>query len=149
MQPNFCAIKLFRQFFEITWNVFNYCNEELKLEWPKYWVLSAAGADDTNANSNNIIFTIKDVKLYVLVVTLSVKDNKKLSKLLSREFERSVYWNKFKTKNENKNAANEFIYFLESNFVGVDRLFVLVYSNQDSNSRSFKTQRYYLPEGLT
>ena len=149
MQPNFCAIKLFRQFFEITWNVFNYCNEELKLELPKYWVLSAAGADDTNANSNNIIFTIKDVKLYVLVVTLSVKDNKKLSKLLSREFERSVYWNKFKTKNENKNAANEFIYFLESNFVGVDRLFVLVYSNQDSNSRSFKTQRYYLPEGLT
>ena len=111
--------------------------------------MSAAGADNTNANSNNIIFTIKDVKLYVLVVTLSVKDNKKLSKLLSRKFERSVYWNKFKTKNENKNAANENIYFLESNFVGVDRLFVLVYSNQDSNSRSFKTQRYYLPEGLT
>ena len=111
--------------------------------------MSAAGADNTNANSNNIIFTIKDVKLYVLVVTLSVKDNKKLSKLLSRKFERSVYWNKFKTKNENKNAANEYIYFLESNFVGVDRLFVLVYSNQDSNSRSFKTQRYYLPEGLT
>ena len=105
--------------------------------------MSAAGADNTNANSTNIIFTIKDVKLYVLVVTLSVKDNKKLSKLLSRKFERSVYWNKFKTKNENKNAANEYIYFLESNFVGVDRFLVLVYSNQDSNSRSFKTQRYY------
>ena len=105
--------------------------------------MSAAGADNTNANSTNIIFIIKDVKLYVLVVTLSAKDNKKLSKLLRTEFERSVYWNKFKTKNENKNAANEYIYFLGSNFIGVDRLLVLVYSNQDSNSRSFKTQRYY------
>ena len=80
MRPNFCAIKLFRQFFEITWNVFNYCNEELKLEWPNYWVLSAAGADNTNANSNNIIFTIKDVKLYVLVIQKLVKLKIKLRK---------------------------------------------------------------------
>ena len=33
----------------------------------KYFVLSAAGADNTNANSNNIVFTIKDAKLYVPV----------------------------------------------------------------------------------
>ena len=105
--------------------------------------MSAAGADNTNANSSNIIFTIKDVKLYVLVVTLSAKAIKKLSKLISTKFERSVYWKKFKTKNGNKNAANEYIYFLESNFVGVDRFLVLVYSNQDSSARSFKTQRYY------
>ena len=46
--------------------------------------------DNANANSN-IIFTIKDTQLYVPVVTLSAKDNQKLSKLLSEEFERSVY----------------------------------------------------------
>ena len=34
--------------------------------------------------TNNIIFTIKDTKLYVPVVTLSVKRNQKLSKLLSK-----------------------------------------------------------------
>ena len=56
-------------------------------------VLSAAGADNENADSNNIIFTIKDTKLYVSVVTLSAKDNQKLSKLLSKGFERSVCWN--------------------------------------------------------
>ena len=56
-------------------------------------VLSAAGADNANADSNNIIFTIKDTKLYVSVVTLSAKDNQKLSKLLSKRFERSVCWN--------------------------------------------------------
>ena len=43
---------------------------------------------NANDNNNNIIFTIKDTKLYFLVVTLSAKDNKKLSKLLIKGFER-------------------------------------------------------------
>ena len=60
------------------------CKVELKLKWTKYCVLSAAGNDNTNPNPNNIIFTIKDIKLYVPVVTLSVRDNQKLSKLLSK-----------------------------------------------------------------
>ena len=60
-------------------------------------VLSAAGADNYNANSN-IIYIIKYAKLYVPVVTLSAKDNQKLSKSLSKEFERSVYWDEYKTK---------------------------------------------------
>ena len=42
-------------------------------------------------NVNNVIFTIKYTKLYVAVVTLSARDNQKLSKLLSKGFERSVY----------------------------------------------------------
>ena len=46
--------------------------------------------DDDNANGNNIIFTIQDTKLYVPVVTLSQRDNQKLSKFLSKEFERPV-----------------------------------------------------------
>ena len=71
-------------------------------------VLSAVGADNNNANSNNIIFTIKDKKLYVPVVTLSTKDNQKLSKLISIGFERSVYWNRWKTKSENKITTNEY-----------------------------------------
>ena len=83
----------------------------------------AAGADNTNANPDNVIFTIYDTKLYVPVVTLSARDNKTLSKLLSKGFERSVYWNEYKTKSENKYTKNEFRYFLESKFVGVNRLF--------------------------
>ena len=43
--------------------------------------------------------------------------------------------------------TNEYKYFLKSNFVGVNRLFVIVYSNQDANSKRFKTRRYYLPKG--
>ena len=45
-----------------------------------------------------IIFTIKDTKLYVPVVTLSAKDNQNLSKLLSKRSERSVSWNEYKRK---------------------------------------------------
>ena len=80
--------------------------------------MSANGNDNGNAN---IIFTIKDTKLYVPVVTLSARDNQKLSKHLSKGFERSVYWNEYKTKSENKNTTNEYRHFFESNFVGVDK----------------------------
>ena len=90
------------------------CKGESKLRWKKYCVLSVAGTDNVNDNdSDNIIFTIRDTKLYVPVVTLSVRDN-----------------NEYKAKGDNKNATNEFRYFVESNFLGVNRLFVLVYSNE-------------------
>ena len=38
-------------------------------------VLFAAGADNWSANSNNIIFTIKYIKLYVPADILTVKEN--------------------------------------------------------------------------
>ena len=63
---------------------------EVNLTWTKY-VLSAVGNDNTNGNSNKIIFTTKKTKLYVPVVTLSAKDKQNLAKLLSKGSERSVY----------------------------------------------------------
>ena len=89
--------------------------------------MSVPGNDNANGNNddNNIILTIKDTKLYVPVVTLSARDNQKLSKRLGKGFERSVYWNEYKTKRDNKNTRSKLRYFLESNFVGVNRLFAL------------------------
>ena len=70
------------------------CKVELNLKWTKYCILSVAGNDNVNDNDNeNIIFTINVIKLYVPVVTLSARDNKKLLKRLSKSFERSVYLN--------------------------------------------------------
>ena len=63
---------------------------ELKPKWTKYFVLSVAGNENGN-DGNNIIFPFKDTKLYVPLVLLPAKDNQKLSKLLNKEFERSVY----------------------------------------------------------
>ena len=107
--------------------------------------MSVAGNDNGNGD---IIFTIKDTKLCVPVVTLSTRNSQKLTKLLSTGFKRSVYWNEYKKKNENKNTTNEYRYFLESNFIGVNRLFVLVYSNEDADSRRFKAKRCFLPKGI-
>ena len=53
-------------------------------------LISAAGANNVNSNvnvyGNNVVFTIKGTKSYVSVVTLSVRDNQKLLKLLSKGF---------------------------------------------------------------
>ena len=90
------------------------CKVELKLNWTKHCVLSAAGNenDNDNNNANNIIFTIQETKLYVLAVSLWARDNQQLSKFFNNGFERSVYWNEYKTKSENKNTMYEFRYFL-------------------------------------
>ena len=104
--------------------------------------------ENAEANSKNIIFTIKDTKVYVLLDTLSAKDNQKPSKLLSKGFERSAFWKKYKTKYENKSKTNEYKYFVESKFFEVNRLFALVYLNRDNYVKRFKAQRYYLPKGI-
>ena len=106
--------------------------------------MSEAGSDNENDNPN-VIYTIKDTKLHVPVVTLSAKDNQKLSKLLSQGFERSVYWNK--TKNEN-NTTKEYRYFLKLDFVGFNRLFVRILFNEDTVPKRFKTWKYYFPKGI-
>ena len=110
--------------------------------------MSADGAGNTDAYPKNIIFTIKDTKSWAPVATLLARDIQKLSKLLSKVFERSVYWNEYKTKRQNNNTTNEYRYFLQSNYVEVNTLFLLVYSNQDNNSKRFKTRRYYLPKSI-
>ena len=49
------------------------CKVELKLKWRKNYALSGAGTENEvngDKNANNIIFTIKDIKLYVSGVTL-------------------------------------------------------------------------------
>ena len=118
------------------------CKVELKLKWTKCCALFAAGNDnesddDNDINANNIIFTIKNTKVSVSVVILSARGNQRLSKLLNKVFERSVYWNEYKTKSDNKNTTTKYRYFLESNFVEVNRLFqILVYSNQDDYAKN-------------
>ena len=105
------------------------CKVELKLKWTKYSVLSVAGNEnDINhkGSGNNNIFTIKGTKLCVPVITLSARYNKNLSKLLSKGSKRSVYWNEHKAKSNHKNTTSKYRYYLESNFVGFNRLFVLV-----------------------
>ena len=93
-----------------------------------------------------ILFLLLETKIYIFL--LSTKDNKNLLKFLIKEFETSIYWNEYKTKSDNKNTTNKFRYFLESNFVRVKRLFVLIYSNEYDTSKRFKAKKYCLPKGI-
>ena len=45
--------------------------------------------------ANTAIFEITDAKLYIPIVTLSAEDNAKLTKLLSKGFKRTIYWNEY------------------------------------------------------
>ena len=119
----------------INWKV------ELKLRWARHCVLANAGVKNDDADSNNII-TVKYYyyqrhRIYVPVVTLSTKGNLKLSKLLSKGFKRSVYWNEYKTKREDKNMTNVYGYRFKSKFVWVNRLFVLINLNKDKDLKRF------------
>ena len=79
-----------------------------------------SGVENDGADCNNIVSVVFVIeKQNYMFVTLLTKYNQKLSKLLSKGFERSVYWNEYKTKSQNKNATKEYRYFIESKFVGL------------------------------
>ena len=55
---------------------------ESERKWTSYYVSASNAADNDNANSNNIKLTIKDTKLFLHIVPLSVNDNEKLGSIL-------------------------------------------------------------------
>ena len=95
----------------------------------------------------NSTFEITDAKLCVPVVTLSIEDNAKLTKSLSRVFERLVYWNKYKVIPDKTYNQNNYIReLLDASYQGVKRLFVLAYDNTDANRVTENSHRkYFLP----
>ena len=76
------------------------CKVKLKLKQTNYYVLALNGAGNTNVNSNTIIFTIKDTKVFVPMSLYQQKSTKKPSKIPSKGFERSVCWNEYKKNNK-------------------------------------------------
>ena len=59
-----------------------------KLNWRKYCLLSAGdNENDSDVATDNITFTIKDIKLYLSMVILSAKNNQNLWNTPSKWFE--------------------------------------------------------------
>ena len=83
-------LKYLNNFWRLLEMILNNCKVELKLKWTKYCVLSAAGKDNESANADNAnrIILLSKTQLYVPLVTLSERDNQKLSQLLSKGFKR-------------------------------------------------------------
>ena len=93
------------------------------------------------------VFIINDTKLYVPVVTLSKEDNNDFIEQQNKGFQRSIYWNEYKTKEINEDAeANVFKYInLDPSFQGVNRLFVIAYNRVDGQPTRNGQRKYYLP----
>ena len=85
--------------------------------------------------------------MYVPVVTLSKEDNKDFIEQRDKGFQRSIYWNEYKTKEINENAdANVFKYInLDPSFQGVNRLFVMAYNRANGQPTRNGQRKYYLP----
>ena len=81
------------------------------------------------------------------VVTLSKEDNKDFIEQQNKGFQRSIYWNEYKTKEINEDAdANVFKYInLDPSFQGVNRLFVMAYNRVDCQPTRNGQRKYYLP----
>ena len=115
------------------------CKIKLNLTWKKECVLSN--------QDGAAVFIINDTKMYVPVVTLSKEDNKDFIEQQNKGFQRSIYWNEYKTKEINENAdANVFMYInLNLSFQGVNRLFVMAYNRANGQPTRNGQQKYYLP----
>ena len=124
------------------------CKIKLNLTWKKECVLSTDNDVAAPNLDNNPVFIISDTKLYVPVVILSKEDDKGFIEQQNKGFQRSIYWNEYKTKEQDEVAnANAFKYIsLDPSFQGVKRLFVMAYDNANANrsTRNGRT-RYYLP----
>ena len=115
------------------------CKIKLNLTWKKECVLSTGAGE--------AVFIINDTNLYVPVVTLSKEDNKDFTEQQNKGFQRSIYWNEYKTKEINEDAdANVFKYInLDPSFQGVSGSFVMAYNRVDGKPTRNGERKYYLP----
>ena len=115
------------------------CEINLILTWTENCVLTSKATRDANPdvkpavaavdNPTNAMFRIKDTKLYVLVVTLSTKDNYFLEQLKSG-FKRTLKWNTYRSEITNKTKTNHLNHLIDATFIKVNKLFVLSFENE-------------------
>ena len=89
--------------------------------------------------------------MYAPVVTLSKENNKDFIEQQNKGFQRSIYWNEYKTKEKKEDGnANEAKYIsLDPSFQGVNTLFIMAYNRlaaaNDNQFNRNSQQKYYLP----
>ena len=91
-------------------------------------------------------FEITDAKLYIPIVTLKAEDNTKLSKLLSEEFKRLIYWNEYKViSNKNYNESEYIRERRDASIQEVNRLFVFPYTRGNNLATENLHNKYFIP----
>ena len=107
------------------------------LTWSSTFVFIA-----TNIPNQNATFAISGTKLYAPVVTLSTQENTTFLQQLKSGFKRVINRNKYLSKRELLAQNPNLNHLIEPSFQGVNRLFVLVFENDDHRTSD---DRYYRP----
>ena len=113
------------------------CKAKLILTWSANCVIIY-----TNVANQNPTFTLTEINLYALVVTLSTQDNAKLLPQLKSGFKITINLNKYLAKPELLAQNPNINHLVEPSFQGVNRLFALAF---ESDRQSTSSKRYYLP----
>ena len=79
-------------FTPLIYSLFN-CEVQVDLFWKKDFVLMGHHNNITGVN-----FVITSTKLYLPIVTLSIKENNKFLENIKQEFKIAIYWNKYGTE---------------------------------------------------
>ena len=114
------------------------CEVNLILTWSSACVIVS-----TNIANQIATFEITNTKLYVPAVSLSTQENSKLLQQLKLGFKIVINWNKYLSKPELLAQNPNLNHLVEPSFQGVNRLFVLAFSN---NNHRISTKRYNLPD---
>ena len=109
------------------------CEFNLILTWSADCVISSVTGETK--------FAIKDTKLYVPAVTLSIQDNAKMLQQLKSGFRRTINWKKYQSKVVIKIKEPYLGYEVDPSFQGVNILFVVSFENNDDRKAH---TRYFL-----
>ena len=92
------------------------CEVHLTLAWSKNFIITDETTHDVDPNTDSPVpkvrapigatFKITDTKLYVPVVTLSSKDDRKLLQQLKTGFKRTIKWNKYWSEMSKQTKTN-------------------------------------------
>ena len=89
--------------------------------------------------------------MHVPVVTLSKQDNKDFIEQQNKGFQKSIYWNEYKTKelnatvDDNDPANSVRCINLDPSFQGVNRLFVMAYNSANGQPTRNGQRKYCFP----
>ena len=87
---------------------------------------------------NNLMKSFNEFNVICSCGNFISKRQKNYLNFLVKDLKDQFIGMNLKQKVIKKNTTHEFRFFLESNFVGVNRLFVLVYTNQDAALKDLK-----------
>ena len=109
-----------------------------------------ADVDPAIVAPSGATFKIKDMKLYVPVITLSKENDIKLLEQLKTGFKRTIKWNKYRSQMTIQSNNNNLNYLIDPTFTKVNRLFVLSFQRIAGENNTTKDRRdsfshYYVP----